>query len=236
MGAVGGIPAFYRKRRKVYKGLLIFVIVAGLPIVFVPPMRETLSERVEALRTAITGEIPPIVMNVGIDAEPFPEVYLRPEPPIRLLAQSPASSRSPGTPSPEQGSVLSGKTVSKPAAASDRGHYQPPLFREDAGMKAQDPGAVPEKSQDGPVYSQGEKDREAYELVLKSNVHLAGMVRGDDPVHRFKSWGSTHRGGDLYWVRITIQSDEPNDQDYIWEVYLEAGRVVPLSFHARRIS
>ncbi|HSW39040.1 MAG TPA: hypothetical protein VLL97_06065 [Acidobacteriota bacterium] len=228
------IPAFYQKRQKIYHGLLGFVIIAGLPMLFVPGLRETLSDRVTAIRTAISLQTPPVVMTIGVDTEPFPEEYLKPEPPIRLPAQASASIRTiyPG----EKSSVPSIKPQPQDQVVADTQRYRPLLLRDGPVAEATDAAIMQEKVEKGPVYSQGEKDREAYELVMRFNENLARMVRGEDPERYFKSWGSAHRGGDLYWVRVTFQMDESPDQEYIWEVNLESGRVSPLSFNARRIS
>ena len=75
-----GPTEFYDKRGRIYTGLLVFVVVVGLPVVTVPALRNRLAARVHGLRSAISGEIEPVRVQVGGNTEPFPSEYEKPLP------------------------------------------------------------------------------------------------------------------------------------------------------------
>ncbi len=87
-----------------------------------------------------------------------------------------------------------------------------------------------------PVYLTGALEKEAYDLLLKSNQTLSGMVNGSDPTQRFKSWGAAKRGDGSFWVRVIFtKSPALGEVEYIWQVKLESKEVIPLSFNARSL-
>ncbi len=79
-------------------------------------------------------------------------------------------------------------------------------------------------------------EQQAYDLLLKSNPTVAGMVQGSNPSLHFKSWDAANRGEDTYWVRLKFQSNGNPEEEYIWQVKIQANQVTPLSFNARSIS
>ena len=79
-------------------------------------------------------------------------------------------------------------------------------------------------------------EQQAYDLLLKSNATVAGMVQGNNPSLRFKSWDAASRGDDTYRVRLKFQSNGNPDEEYIWQVKIQANQVTPLSYNARSIS
>jgi hypothetical protein len=85
-------------------------------------------------------------------------------------------------------------------------------------------------------YQKGKEEQDAYDLLLKSNATVAGMVQGSNPSLKFKSWDAAIRGDDTYWVRLKFQSEENPDEEYIWVVKPQAKEVTPLSHNARSIS
>lgn len=227
------MPIFYQRRRRIYTGLLLFVVVVGLPIVGVPYLRNRLSARILALKAAAAGGIKPAFARVGANPA-FPAEYERPEPPVPQQPQLPPMERiftatAPGghvqprmetRPAP-------GIKVTRIAAAPP-----PPVESEEPAEKTE-----PSASQDtGPKYQQGKEEKDAYDLLLKSNPTIAGMVQGSNPSLRFKSWDAAHRGEDIYWVRLTFQSQGNPDVEYIWQVKLRANQVAPLSYNARTIN
>src|SRR5438876_4138752 len=73
----------FRARYRVYMGLLLFVAIAGLPLIAVPVLRHRLSARVQSLREAL-GPLPikpaPAWAKVGENRYPFPAELARPVP------------------------------------------------------------------------------------------------------------------------------------------------------------
>ncbi len=85
-------------------------------------------------------------------------------------------------------------------------------------------------------YQKGQIEQQAYDLLLKSNPTVAGMVQGNNPSLHFKSWDAANRGEDTYWVRLKFQSNGNPEEEYIWQVKIQANQVTPLSYNARSIS
>src|SRR5437667_10538026 len=65
----------FRARYRVYMGLLLFVAIAGLPLIAVPVLRPRLSARVQSLREAL-GPLPikptPACAKAGVTRPPCP--------------------------------------------------------------------------------------------------------------------------------------------------------------------
>src|SRR5207247_8703364 len=73
----------FRARYQVYMGLLLFVAIAGLPLIAVPVLRHRLSARVQSLREAL-GPLPikptPALAKGGDNRHPCPADLARPGP------------------------------------------------------------------------------------------------------------------------------------------------------------
>jgi len=209
-------------------GLLIFVVGVGLPIVGVPYLRHRLSARVLTLKAAMAGDIKPATLEVGANHKPFPSEFERPEPeiprppvlpqPKSIYSMRPAAPRStPGAPGLKNFQVL-----------------PPPAKSEETTDRA---AAQPDQSEEPQLkYQKGKAEQDAYDLLLKSNPTVAGMVQGSNPSLKFKSWDAANRGEDSYWVRLKFQSEGNPEEEYIWVVKLQSKEVTPLSHNARSIS
>ena len=227
-------PPFYRKRRLIYAGMLLFVVVVGLPIVGVPYLRYRLSTRVMALKTAMAGDIKPLVAQVGANKEPFPAEYESPAAPVPQAPQLPPVERiftmtqggqvKPLRPEPR----ATHRTLRIPATPPASTVTQEPM--------EQAAPTHPAAAESDLKYQQGKMEQEAYDLLLKSNATVAGMVQGSDPSLHFRSWDVAARGEDTYWVRLKFQSEGNPDTEYIWQVKLQAKQVAPLNFNARNLN
>ena len=225
---------FYQKRNRFYTGLLLFVVVIGLPVVSVPRLRNRLSARILLLKDAVAGNVNPAVAQVGANTEPFPAEYERPEPPVnQVFKLPPPASVIPQTPpvyipAPEDSSGTGS------SSASNAGGFQPLTEGEETAVRDEaEPG---EDEEPALKYQQGEMEQEAYDLLLGSNPKIAEMVRGSDSSLTFDSWDAVYRGDDVYWVRVKFQVKGDSVRDYIWQVDLGSKEVTPLSYHARAIS
>lgn len=210
---------YYRVLYRVYLGLLLFVVLAGLPATVVPSLRHRLSERVEMLREAWSAAgrsaVPPVVAKVGENTEAFPKEY---EIPVHTWGKGPGmfEARMPvfragGEPAVQQ------ETAPDTASA-------------DSGPGASDTG------EETITYRQGDAEREAYETLLKSSETIAGMVQGKDPSLRFVKWAAAAREGNTYWVDLTFKSVSGGvESHYIWQVDLSSKQVTPLSALARTV-
>jgi hypothetical protein len=70
-----GWSRYNRNRRCLYLGILIFVVIVGLPMAAVPSLRYRLKTRIETLRSAYLGEPavqPPALARIGENRQPFP--------------------------------------------------------------------------------------------------------------------------------------------------------------------
>ncbi len=222
-------------RRRLYMGLAAFVLLAGLPLAVVPQLRARLFERAAALRAALTGEPVPALATVG--GAPYPrEFELPPSPPEPPEAAQAASAAPPfrvaapaTAPEDTAPAGARGRPVLVPRDR-EQPRKAPPLIRERPGD-----APPPEPEADGLPYRQGEVERQAYDLVLKSNKALAAMVAGDKPGVKFRRWDAAHRGEDAYWVRVSFDGPD-GAEEYIWQVRLSLGEITPLSFNARTLS
>jgi len=211
-----------RARRRFYGGVLIFAVVSGILLTAVPAIRARLSDRIDILKTAMTGEVQPDITPMGENDIPYPEEFLRPasgavvsqpsvEPLIKRLAK-----------------VQPDVPVIKP----------PVLLAADSGSNAKVAESVETENyedSDSPRFLQGEIEREAYEKTLAANDKLAAMVQGGNSELIFKTWGAARRDGDVYWVRVIFQNASGVDVEYIWQTDPVSGRTSPLNFNARSL-
>jgi hypothetical protein len=229
-------PPFYRKRRLIYAGMLLFVVVAGLPIVGVPYLRNRLSTRVMALKTAMAGDIKPVVAQVGANKEPFPSEYESPAAPLPQAPQLPPVERIFAMTQEGQIQVQTLRSEPRATHRTLRIPVIPPASTETQAPTEQAATAPPAAEESDLKYQQGKVEQDAYDLLLKSNATVAGMVQGSNPSLHFKSWDVASRGEDTYWVRLTFQSEGNPDVEYIWQVKLQAKQVAPLNYNARNLT
>lgn len=225
--------SFYRGRKRTYGVLMLFVVVVGLPMAAVPSLRNRLLERVWTLKAAAAGDVKPASLKVGEYQEPFPAEFEKPAPPASSPAQSSVIdkvySMTPGVYAPPAAPsrARSARQTAKAAGSARVIIIEP------------EPPDAPETQPSGEAelpYRTGAIERQAYDLVVESNPALAAMIQGSNPSLRFKSWDAASRGEDIYWVRITFQSEGNPDVEYIWQVKLDTKQVTPLSYNARTLS
>jgi hypothetical protein len=88
-----------------------------------------------------------------------------------------------------------------------------------------------------PVYKKGEREQEAYDIVLSANQTLAGMIKGSDATLRFQGWAAANMGEGSYYVMVTfVQTADNVARKYIWNVKVSSKEVTPLSSYAMSIS
>lgn len=233
-GNQGAWGDFYRSRQRITTLLLIFVVGVGLPLITIQPLRQRLSERVEALREAYGGRLHTIARAiVGENMESFPAEYALPEPPLPQLPQiAPASPGIKETPSARSSPGV--RTLRIPAPPAEQAASAPEPHRVESSV-AMEPAASEETDQ--PRYQQGVAEKEAYELLLKLSAAMDRLVQGADPALRYESWGAMKRGDAVYWVRVTFFSAaDENKIEYIWQVDLQSRSATPLSFNARALA
>jgi hypothetical protein len=219
-------------RSRVYTGLLVFVVLVGGGMLVISPVRHRLQDRTHRLKAAIAGDIKPVSAKVGENIEPFPEEFARATPPVQDGSKPPSAVYA-GPPSVHRSAIQTKRRIRIPQVSGGVG-TPPVLVREDAsGAPEENPRII--SSEVGPKYQQGKIERDAYDMVLKSNKVLAEMVQGGNPALHFKSWDAALRGDDVYWVRVIFQNEKKQDVEYIWEVKLSAGEITPLSFNARAL-
>jgi len=211
-------------------GLLLFVVIAGLPIIGVPSLRSRLSTRVLALKAAMAGEKKPTSLQVGANQQPFPAEYEKPAPQLPKFPELPQK--------PETALTIPAAPATRPRAGSFRTRIETipqaaSVSTESEGRTDEEPAASKEPEL---KYQRGKAEQEAYDLLLQSNKTVAGMVQGSDPSVKCKSWDAANRGEDVYWVRLKFQTEGNPDADYIWVVKLQSKEVTPLSHEARSIS
>lgn len=233
---------FYRVRHRVYTGLLVFVVAAGLPVVGLPSLRHRLTDRIRALRVAMAGGYAQTVaLDVGENSEPFPAEYehraARPNYP-QLPAYMNTISGQPVNvgrvyPAPEKKRARAAETQSAQVATPEsKTQPQPQLAQQE--QPAQQLDAVSEDAE--PVYRQGKLEQEVYDVLLKADANLVGLIQGSNASLRFKSWDVAQRADDLYWVRVTFsQMPAKTDMECIWQVQLLSKQVMPLNFNAKSL-
>jgi|GEM_PF-912001 len=218
----------YDGRKRFYSILLLFVVVVGLPIVSVPPLRHRLVKRVVAFQEAILGKSGPVMANMDEEQLPFPEEFEK-----SASGESVSGDFLPMDRIFTAQSADSGTQIDTPYAL-----ITPESATEDtvfSGIAAEEDTSESD-SNDGIVYTQGEVEQEMYALVLGANPRVAEMVNSDDPSLRFQSWGGAKRSEDIYWIRLVFQNEDDLDVEYIWQVELQTNQVLPLSYNARNIS
>jgi hypothetical protein len=228
-----GSLRFYRIRRRVYGGLLIFVIAAGVPIATVPSLRNRLVTRIHDLKAAISGETRLDIVQAGENTERFPAEYERPSPPsvaqVFKIATAPVPEDVQKKESPPARSVprrtLRIPSVGKPSLSADAG--------EESGEQRELAPSADTENQ--PKYKQGTMEQEAYDLLLKSNSAIAGLVQGGNPSLQFAAWDAAGRGEDIYWVRLKFRQEGKPGIEYIWQVQLQSKQITPLNYNARAL-
>jgi hypothetical protein len=220
-------------RSRFYKFLLLFIILAGLPMIAIPKLSNRLSNRIQTLKAAWMKDEASSITQVGTNANPFPREY------ERLVVQNGDKA---------QLSAIANPVPSKKAPVSESSPVRVIEVLQSSTKKAGTPSAVKDSSSENeaispedslnslPQYKQGKNEKEAYELVLKSNKTLAAMVQGGNPALQWKTWGAAYRGEDSYWVRVIFINKEKTEIEYIWQVKIASGEISPLSYNARSIS
>jgi hypothetical protein len=183
----------------------------------------------------MTGNIKPAIAQVGANQEPFPAEYASAAPPVPQAPQLPPIERI-FTMTPTSSAAPHAEKRRAPQLAKIKA--APHLSTESQESTEQPAAAASAAHADSELkYQKGRVEQDAYELLLKSNVTIAGMVRGSNPSLHFKSWDAADRGDNTYWVRLKFQSEgNPADVEYIWQVKLQTNQVTPLSYNARTIS
>jgi hypothetical protein len=228
---------FYIARHRIATGLMIFVVVVGLPIVAIPSLRHRLSDRAMALKSALAGGITPATLDVGANHAPFPTEY---ESPL------PLPPRAPELPSLDRVFTMDGRTAHSspvpsppPRTPTRRPKVQASIPSPPPDTESEVPTVV---AQATPVaepelkYQKGKAEQEAYEVLLKSSPTVAALVQGSNPSLKFKSWDAASRGEDTYWVRLKFQSEGIPEAEYIWQVKVQANQATPLNFNARSLA
>ena len=230
---------FYRVRHRIYTGLLVFVVAAGLPVIGVPFLRHRLGDRAQVLKLAITGGYTRMVTaRVGENREPFPAEYEHAVP-HRNYPQLPAYLNSIlNPPSVGQVSPPRAERKSKAARETQTGVETTPQQAEQPPVQqiqqAQQTDVPPQDAE--PVYRQGRIEQEVYDVLLKTDASVAALVQGKNPSLHFKSWDVAKREEDLYWVRIIFTQMPANtDMECIWQVQLMSKQVMPLNYNARSL-
>lgn len=224
-----GMADFYKTRQRFTLALLVFVVVIGLPIIGVPQLRNRLSERVAALKTAWVGERARATADVGANTGPLPAEFERPEPVVPRPPQMPGVDNRIYTMRP---SVPLARSRPESQAASDEFELVPA----DTGAPSDAPAEPSAEAAAEPKYQRGAVEQEAYDLLLASNPTVAGLVQGSNPDLAFKSWDALSRGNEIYWVRLTFQPAGGPAAEYIWQVKLQSKEVTPLSHNARTLN
>ncbi|MDR0311431.1 MAG: hypothetical protein LBJ21_07585 [Acidobacteriota bacterium] len=202
-------------RRRIYGGVLIFAVAAGISLTAVPALRERLFDRIYILKISATGEAEPeIIIPMGVNDIPYPEEFLR------------------QPPGPTTASRVHAESARKIIVVqSDIPSITPPVLSGTGSANYKDS----KEEDDSPVFQQGETEREAYEKTLAANEKLASMIQGGNPGLSFKTWGAARRGGNIYWVRVIFQNADGVEAEYIWQADLSSGKTAPLNFNARSL-
>jgi hypothetical protein len=237
---------FYKVRQRINGGLLIFVVVIGLPLIGVPSLHDRLSQRVLGFKLALSDSgVVPVTVKVGENMQPFPAEYEQPAPILPSPPKLPPLDRiftlernkfaqplqSLPTPVPFTPAVPRASVSRKEPAAADRDRPEFSIKREESPEDLQD-----SSQSDEPKYKKGQIEQSAYDLLLKTFPTVDKMVQGGNPDLQFKSWDAANRGDDVYWVRLKFQSKENPEIEYIWVVKLQSSQVSPFNYNAREIS
>ena len=234
-----------RKRHRIYMGMLIFVVLAGLPMIGIPSLRYRLRTRIQGLRAAYAG-MPaaqaPAAATVGESREPFPRAYQHQAPlPAYLPEVAPRAPRTPLRITPGGEAAPASQAAGKPQAAAPRPARasgtgsEPKLIVPSSATATAEPAAADAGSE--PQFRKGKSEQEAYDLLAHANQTLAGMVQGSDPTLKFQDWSAAAMGENSYYVMVTfVQTADQVVRKYIWNVKVATKEVVPLSAYAMSIS
>jgi len=230
--APAGFSGFYRTRRRVYGALLLFVLVAGLPMATIPKLRDRLITRAWDIKEAIAGNRAPVLVQIGQHQEPLPPEFQRPAPPpAPTFPQLPQAAK---VYSNDTGGYVPRREPRRAPAVTQPVPPGPAIdVPEDETLEAIDTRPAADENQ--PRYGQGAAERQAYDLLLDANPTVAEITQGNSASYKFKSWDAANRGEDLYWVRLKIQAEGQPEGDYIWQVRLESRQITPLNYNARTI-
>ncbi len=230
--AVSEAAVFYQSRHRFYTGVVVFVIMVGMPLLVVPPLRHRLLVRIQVLREAAKSSgRPALEAKVGENTTPLPQEFVRPIAPTLPLPQLPnviyPTSRAyypqPTAPAPP---------VGIPKGAVRRGP-EPKITRDTATEEPPAPEAERSDSSE-PQFRQGKIEQEAYDLLVQSSPNVASLIQGGNPALKFKDWAAAKIEEDVYYVRLTF-SRENGEAPYIWQVKLLSKQVTPLNFNARSL-
>jgi hypothetical protein len=205
-------------QNRVYTGLMIFVVVIGVPLLGIPSVRNRLYTRVHSVYGAfgpLALKIPPAWAKVGENRHPVPVEFERP---VVSRPEFPRLVTMPNTVIRLGGDVA----VESSRRADSRGEAT-------QESEATAPAA--------PVYSQGKPEQEAYDLLLKSSEAISSLVKGSNVGLRFKTWGAAKVDDDAFLVNLTfVQISDSSEVQYIWRVKPSSREISPLSRNARALS
>jgi hypothetical protein len=160
--------------------------------------------------------------KVGENRHPFPAEFERP-----------VVTRSPLIPAPVPGMIdLSHKVYRPPGTVPE---LESASSAPAESQSSTETGIIDDTVQ--PEFKQGKIEQEAYDILLRSNETIAGMVKGSTPSLRFKLWSAAKRSADSFLVDLVFtQVPENKEVHYIWEVKLTSREVKPESYNARALA
>lgn len=213
--AGGGRAHRSRIRSNIYTGLLIFIVVIGVPLLGIPSVRNRLYARVHSVYGAL-GPLPfkpsPAWAKVGENRYPVPVEFERPRP------QASGVILLPNTVIRMGGDVHVGESARAQAKVET----------------SREPEAADSAA---PEFRQGKSEQEAYDLLLKSNEAIAGLIKGNSAALRFKSWSGAKVADDAFLVNVSfLQVSDNTEVQYIWRINLVSKEITPLSRNARALS
>lgn len=202
--------------------VLLFVVGVGLPILGIPRWRHRLSLRVHTLYEAL-GPVsfkPALAWaKVGENRYPFPAEFEKPL-----------------VPRPQYSGVInmSDRVFTAGADTSSEKASQQGVSK-GSQEDLRDADAAGDRVE--PEFRQGNIEKEALDLLLKSRETIAGLVRGNNPSLRFKTWAAAKMDQGEFWVDLTfVQAFDNAEIHYIWKVNLLSKEISPLSHSARALS
>jgi hypothetical protein len=246
---------YNRNRHRVYLGILVFVVIGGLPMIAVPSIRSRLRTRIQVLRSAYGGEPAaqvPASAKVGENREPFPHEYDHPQPLASYLPKL-----EPSTPRQTLKFTIGGGDAAPPGTGTEPLAAAPRPVRSSGGAAgsaprsekgepsliirssaAAEPAGLPSADAGGePQYRKGKSEQEAYDLLVNANQTLAGMIKGGDSALKFQDWSAANMGENSFYVMVTFAQAADNVlRKYIWSVKVATKEVIPLSAYAMSIS
>jgi hypothetical protein len=229
---------FYRVRNRIYSGLLVFVVCAGLPVLAVPTLRHRLADRVHVLRAAMSGGYRPmLIAKIGENSAPFPSEYEHavahrnyPQLPPSITGAVQETPINVGQIYPQRAPKRQAKTGidgTSPAAHATTAESK-------SAQEAPPEETPPEEAM--PVYKQGRMEQEIYDILLKTDANVAALVQGKNTTLQFKTWDVAKRQEDVYWVRILFaQLPAKTELECIWQVQPMSKQVAPLNYNARSL-